>query len=59
MEIEAGQIWVNATSATRPDIEITRINKYSRIVYWHYVDNRAVFESPLDAFFKDHKPKSG
>ena len=59
MEITSGQIWVLTQSTTRPDIEIIRVNKYSGVVYWKFVNQKHEFESKSEAFLKDHKIKSG
>jgi len=47
--------WTLKKFSNRPDIIVSRVNIYSRIVYWSYVDENRLNESKIDYFLESYK----
>jgi len=47
--------WKLKSLSNRPDVIVSRVNVYGRIVYWRYVDENRLNESNVDYFLENYK----
>jgi hypothetical protein len=56
-KIQPGQRWAFA-KVNRGDIEISHVNRETKVIFWTYVDyDSNIFESPYDKFVVDFTPR--
>jgi hypothetical protein len=56
-DIKPGSIWTTGIPS-RPDVEIIRVNIYSEVVIWCYAGQSQTFDTNIDQFLKQFKPKT-